>query len=430
MTNATRIAVIEAGRSVFELHPAWPALQGTATLDASASFHQLDANVKIFDLFGKAATRHVRNDATHSAQPDAQAITTSKKIDAIECEMSAEFSTGLSAAETRLATSSPLNDLRQTIEEAALLFGSGQSANARQLLTAAIKRGDSHAEEKLAWRMLLEIHEAEGDQLAFDQLALAYARRFETSPPPWQHADKIVAPSSSSKLPVVSFRGKLTAGSLPVLDQLLKLGCQHRRFRLEFISVSEADLAGCSALLRMLEIWCQEGCELCIHKGEALTEKIRVLIQSGRRDQNESGWRLLMEVLWLMQATEAYEAVCIDYSVTYEVSPPPPCSKQIASFDPDASLAEQGFMMPASIELPIDALLADIANYGQTHERIILNCAALHRIDFNAVMPLVSGLNQLADIKPVELRNTSFLVSVLTQLVGGKGKLTVLNRKT
>ena len=386
--------------------------------------------MKIFDLFGKTATSHVRNSAAHATQPDAQAITTSKKIDVIECEMSAEFSTGLSTPNTPIPASPHLSDLQQTIEEAALLFGSGQSAAAQQLLIAAIEAGGAHPEEKLAWRMLLELHEADGDQAAFDQRALAYARRFETSPPPWQHADKTADQSSNDKLPALSFRGKLTAGSLPVLEQLVKLGCQHRRFRLEFISVSEADLAGCSALLRMLEVWRQQGCEVCIHKGEALTDKVKDLIQTGQRDTDDSGWRLLMEALWLMQDTAAYEAVCIDYSITYEISPPPPCSILISSPEPKASPAEQLFMMPASIELPIDTLLAEIAAYGRYHERIVLNCLALLRVDFNAVTPLISSLNQLADIKPVELRDTSFLVSVLVQLVGGKGKLTILNRKT
>jgi ABC-type transporter Mla MlaB component len=387
-------------------------------------------NVKIFDLFGKTATRHVRHAAAHGTQPDAQAMTTSKKIDAIEYEMSTEFSTGLSVPDALSSASSSLNDLRQNIEEAALLFGSGQSAAAQNLLIATISGGGTHPEEKLAWRMLLELHEAEGDQSAFDQRALAYARRFETSPPPWQHADDIADQSSGAKLPALNFSGKLTASARPVLEQLFKLGCQHRRFCLEFISVSEADLAGCSALLRMLEGWRQQGCEVRIHKGEALAEKIQSLIQTGRQDHDDSGWRLLMEALWLMQSTAAYEAVCIDYSITYEVSPPPPCSILISSHDVNARPADQAFVMPASIQLPTETLLAEITAYARTHERIVLNCLALRRVDFNAVTPLINGLNQLADIKPVELRDTSFLVSVLVQLVGGTGKLPILNRKT
>lgn len=389
--------------------------------------------MKIFSLFGKTAVGHGRSTATHETQPDAQAITTSKKIDAIESEMSAEFNTGLSS---QLGSSShliPVTDLRQNIEEAAILFGNKQSATAQQLLIAAIDSGGSHPEEKLAWRLLLELHESEADQSAFEQRALAYAQRFETSPPPWQLPDLTAYPASEDRFPVLSFRGKLTAGCLPMLAQLFQLGCQYRRCHLTFFSVTEADLAGCTALLRTLDAWRQQSCDVRLRQGDVLTKKIRQLIVPGRRDPDDAAWRLLMESLWLMQATAAYEAVCIDYSITYEISPPPPPSLRsitLAPHESDADSSDQYFIMPVSIDIPVDTLLADIEAHGQTHERIVLNCRALRRVDFNAATPLMTSLNRLADIKPVELRETRFLVSVLLQLVGINSKLKIIHRKT
>lgn len=377
--------------------------------------------------------RHARSTAVHETQPDAQAITTSKKIDAIESEMAAEYSTGLSSQLAPSSHSTPLTDLRQNIEEAAILFGNKQSATAQQLLTAAIANGGTHPEEKLAWRLLLELHESEGDQSAFEQRALAYAQRFETSPPPWQLPDLTASQASEDKLPVLSFRGKLTAGCLPILDQLFQLGCQYRRCHLAFLSVTEADLAGCAALLRTLEAWRQQSCDIRLKQGDMLTEKIRHLIEPGRRDPDDAAWRLLMESLWLMQDTAAYETVCVDYSITYEISPPPPPSLRsvtLAPHEPGARSSDQDFIMPASIDIPVDVLLADIAAHGQTHERMVLNCRALRRVDFNAATPLMTSLNRLADIKPVELRDTSFLVSVLLQLVGVNSKLKIIHRKT
>lgn len=390
--------------------------------------------MKIFSLFGKTAVSHGRSTATHETQPDAQAVTTSKKIDAIESEMSAEFSTGLSSQLGSPFHSTDITDLRQNIEEAAILFANKQSSTAQQILTTAIANGGTHPEEKLAWRLLLELHESEGDQSAFEQRALAYAQRFETSPPPWQLPDLTASQASEDTLPVLSFRGKLTAGCLPMLEQLFTRGCQYRRCHLEFCSVTEADLAGCTALLRMLEAWRQQSCDIRLKQGETLTEKIRQLIEPGRRDPDDAVWRLLMETLWLMQATTAYEAVCFDYSITYEISPPPPPSLRsvtLASHEPDAAdSSDRDFIMPPSIDIPVDTLLADIAAHGQTHERMVLNCRALRRVDFNAATPLMTSLNRLADIKPVELRHTSFLVSVLLQLVGVNSKLKIIHRKT
>ena len=373
--------------------------------------------MKIFGFFGKTATRHVRNASAQALQPDVEALSTSKKIDEIECEMSAEFSTSLPSQSTESSLSAQATELRQTIEEASILFGSGQTAAARELLSVAITQPAPKSDEKLAWRMLLELHEAEGNQAAFEQHALAYAERFETSPPPWQCVETMAANASADKLPVLSFRGKLSSSSEPMLDHLFQMGCRHRRFRLEFINVSEVDLAGCRALLDTLSKWQAQACEVSLKHVDTLNEKIRGLIQPGRRDDDETGWRLLMELLWLIQDTNAYEATCIDYSITYEVSPPSPRSGQ-------------AFIMPATIEMPLSGLLAEINAHAQCHERIVLDCRDLRRVDFNAASPLLTDLNRLASIKPVELRHTSFLVSVLLRLVGGDGKLKIIHRKT
>jgi ABC-type transporter Mla MlaB component len=386
--------------------------------------------VKIFSLFGKTAIRHVRNTSTPPLQPDLQALDTSKKIDAIEYEMSAEFSSTLPPQSEASSSSGQASDLRQMIEEAAILFGSSQTTAARELLTAATAQTKGNPDEKLAWRMLLELHEFESDQVAFEQRALAYAQCFETSPPPWQCADTRSASIAANKLPSLSFRGKLSASSGPILKQLFQMGCQHRRFRLEFVNVSEVDLAGCSTLLHTLTAWQAQSCDVSLHNAHGLTEKIRGLIQSGRRDDDDSGWHLLMELLWIMQATTEYEMTCLDYSITYEVSPPSPRSIQTTFHDTKPGSSDQPFIMPATIETPIDNLLANIDLYAQSHDRMVLDCSGLRRVDFNAATPLLAGLNRLASIKTVELRHTSFLVSVLLQLVGGNGKLNIIHRKT
>ena len=386
--------------------------------------------MKIFSLFGKTATRHVRNTSAQVLQPDIQALDTSKKIDAIEFEMSAEFSTVFPHRSKTPSSLVQANDLRQTIEEAAILFGSGQTAAARELLTVAISQANDHPDENLAWRLLLELHEFDADQVAFEQRALAYAQRFETSPPPWQHANTLSTGATISKLPSLSFRGKLSGSSGPMLNHLFQMGCQHQRFRLEFINVSEVDLAGCSSLLHTLTLWQSQSCEVSVQNAHALTGKIRALIQPGRRDDDDAGWRLLMELLWLMQATTEYEAICLDYSITYEVSPPLPRSSQIPLQDPKPGSSSQAFIMPATIEMPVDHLLASIDTHAQSLDRMVLDCAGLRRVDFNAAAPLLAGLNRLASIKTVELRHTSFLVAVLLQLVGGNGKLNIIHRKT
>ena len=96
--------------------------------------------MKIFGLFGKkdGHQNKNKNSASQSAFPSQQAQETSKKIDAIESEMSAEFrkniSAGVSSVFLEEATIPTADSFPQLIEESAILFASGQIAAAKELL--------------------------------------------------------------------------------------------------------------------------------------------------------------------------------------------------------------------------------------------------------------------------------------------------------
>jgi len=132
-------------------------------------------------------------------------------------------------------------------------------------------------------------------------------------------------------------------------------------------------------LLRTLTSWESQGCEVSLRNADALVDKTRVLIQPGRRDDDDTAWRLLMALLWLMQATTDYESTCIDYCITYEVSPPSPQSRPAPLHHVKPDRSEQAFLMPAAIEIPVDALLAAINADAECHERLVLDCAGLRR---------------------------------------------------
>jgi len=76
-----------------------------------------------------------------------------------------------------------------------------------------------------------------------------------------------------------------------------------------------------------------------------------------------------MALLWLMQATTDYESTCIDYCITYEVSPPSPQSRPAPLHHVKPDRSEQAFLMPAAIEIPVDALLAATA---QVHNLVLV----------------------------------------------------------
>ena len=144
--------------------------------------------MKIFGLFGKKNVHHVRGASAATLQPGAEARDTSKKIDAIESEMSAEFGASLPGTAPAdffdYSVSTAAVMLPQIIEEAAILFANNQAAAAQSLLaeatSAKLSTTTPRSYEQIAWWMQFELAQLIGTQQQFEQLAIAYAHRFET----------------------------------------------------------------------------------------------------------------------------------------------------------------------------------------------------------------------------------------------------------
>ena len=371
--------------------------------------------------------RHVRK--PHKVI-DTEARNTSDKIDAIESELSAEFGiVRWLPPDTTAETGRDLPALSQCLDEAALLFTNEQIDAARDLLLRACAHHDNDEERRQAWWMLFELALEQNQPAFFDQLALDYANTFETSPPQWTSGTRS-PPVSGSAAPALTFRGKLTGNSLPALRQLQQAGARHQQFCLEFGAISDIDLSGCTWLLQVLAYWHQQNCKVSISGGDLLVAALKPLIATGRRDENDAGWRLLIELMRLMQRHEEHESLCIDYCITYEMSPPAGPQHDPARVNSSTQTGSAAsFLLPARIMLPVDDLLWQIQQYAQSSDVILLDCARLVRVDLSAAAPWLQGLHRAAAGKPVECRNMGFLVARLLTLVGGNRQLHIIHRK-
>lgn len=194
---------------------------------------------------------------------------------------------------------------------------------------------------------------------------------------------------------------------------------------MEFNAVADVDHEGCVALLAILDEWRTENREVMITGAAGLIDKLRSLIQTGRRDADEAAWLLLIELHRLLNDQAAHEEVCIDYCITYEISPPP-----FVAPTGSIQIAESAnFLMPALVNAPIAPLLQRISRYAENRPTIVLDSAHLGWIDFIVSATWLTDPERLASDKLVELRNTNFLMSVLLKLVGTKGRLLIITRK-
>lgn len=322
------------------------------------------------------------------------------------------------------------------IEEAAIMYANGQAALVEQLLRSAIDEDLLGNAIEEVWLMLFDLYQVGGKQQEFEQLSIAYASRFETSPPAWIASAKQDAPQvPAGSIPAISFAGLLDSGSRKNVDRVAKLAETHRALRLDFMRVTAVDAEGCGQLLKLLQRLQKSGHELVLVGAPELAEKIRAIIEVGRRDDTDDAWLLQLEILRLLNREKEFEEASIDYCVTFEVSPPAFVSPQgkvtTAAPEPQRQpLPAEGFMMPPVVEGRIDSLIVSIATYSDEHNPAILDCSRLERVDFNAAGRLLTGLAPFCGVgRTLEFHYVNHLVAALFNTIGLKDIARIVPRK-
>ena len=373
--------------------------------------------MKFLDLFGKSSPRPVKNVRTSVTPADDNRLATTRKIDAIESEISAELEVHAQAADH----GAPAQLLEQRIAEASILYASRQPRAAESLLLEAVAQASGEPRETIAWMMLLELADFEADQRRFEETSLRYAERFETSPPQWRVRS---AGTVAGQDPALAFRGKLLASSGPALAQFEQMAQPSPRFMLDLRGVTEIDHAGSAALLALFRRWEVQGKQVAIAPAPQLLTLLRSAASKRSEDNDDSAWRLLIELLRMSGDERAYEDACLDYSIAFELSPPAPlgCLSALTQNTPNLSL-------PVEIVTPVDALITSLRAAAEGINTIVLDGRHLRLVEFNAAAALLEGITGLAKGKTVEWFDMPYLVSTLLQLVGGDGRFKFNNRQ-
>ena len=386
--------------------------------------------MKIFALFKKPELKHSQGKITTRSTLHSQSEDTFKKIDAIECEMSAEFDASFSLAQQHSAQQQAQqlaedNSFPHQIEEAAVLYASGQEQAAKVLLQhLTTQETTSRFQEQLVWWMLFDLLQIQLAHQEFEQLSVQYAVRFETSPPQWTppHANKKTDQALSAR---VHFRGKLSSENHAGFDPCRKINATHKKIEFALDGISEIDDSGCETLLNFLLQWQAQACAIILIGADNLIKQLHAAVKSTPPLACHSTWLLLIEVIRLLNDEFEYEEVCMSYSLTFEVSPPP----YVAPVGNLIPVSTVEFLLPSIIEMPLQALIENITRHAQNQATLLLDCSALVRVSFQAAAPFVEALSALGTHKTVELRNANFLVSVLLKLIGSNSQLSIFTHR-
>jgi ABC-type transporter Mla MlaB component len=389
---------------------------------ARATAAKIDAieSAMAFDIFnepepawGSAARRPARTDAQIAleARGAAHAPDTLPALELATTELLADDAVPDAASAPQVAP---------VVEEIAILFANDQLQVAEQMLVDSL--ADVGQFDRTVWWMLFDLYQVSGAKDAFDNVAIDYASRFETSPPAWNplpHAgsDKTIA----GLTPTEAFGPLLDETIAPQLQRLLELAAGSPATRLEFGGVKDVTPDGCARLLAALSVLRGGGRELIVAGAAELAETVRATIAIGQRDASEAPWLLLLELLQLLNREKDFEETAMDYCVTYELSPP--------SFEAPANVANAAgarapsrsdrFLLPALVDGAAARLFDAIDAYAEQYQPLVLDCSRLARVDYNAAGALLKRLRALAAAgKIIELRDVNHLVVALFRLMG------------
>lgn len=314
------------------------------------------------------------------------------------------------------------------LENAALLFASGQTKAARDLLEQGVQTDPEAKASPLAWLALFDLQQRTDDRAAFDKLALLFVVQFERSPPPWEEGGKRPAHEVKSAGGYAVLTGKLTAASAPQLDSVRKqMAKPGQHTRLDLAQVQGLDDSGARLLAETLAEARRKRCTLKLERYEKIQHALDILVRRGR-DAGEGSWLLSLEFLQFESKQEAFDDRAIEFAVAFEQSPPSwepppvPASAAASSAAPPAAAEE----LPANTVAwtgamtgPSSPAMSRIMESAFAQPVVILDLEHVDRVDFVCAGALLNTINRVEQQrKAVQIHGASPIVRALLLLIG------------
>jgi anti-anti-sigma regulatory factor len=323
------------------------------------------------------------------------------------------------------------------LENAALLYASGQAQPARELLAQGVLEDHDAKNSPLAWLALFDLQQRANDRAAFEQLALQYVVQFERSPPAWEEgAPAPVMAQKSTAGGYAQLTGKLTSASAPQIESLRKtMSRPGLQVRLDLAQVAGFDDAGARLLADALAEARKLHCQLTLQRPEKLRSALDILVRRGR-DAGEGAWLLSLELLQFEHKPDAFDDRAIVYAVAFEQSPPsweppPEAAVEAPTIDAAEGAIDDGNVersVGAGVELVVwsgvmtgsaTKQMAMISEYAHGHPVVPIDMSAVERVDFVCAGSLFNAVSRVeSQRKAVQIVGASPIIRALLLLIG------------
>ena len=320
------------------------------------------------------------------------------------------------------------------LEQAALLYAEGKSADARRALEAALTAGKMpQAAAHQAWLLLFDLLENLGEAEAFEAVAIDFAVAFETSPPAFSNRSGQSDPMlDTGGGQYYALNGVLDAAIASQLERLAEIALHSKVMRIEFGKIKAVAAPGCMLLLEQLHAFKKARVELVFSSIDHLAGLLSGAIETGRRSDPQVFWLLLLELQQFRGQQEVFEETALNYCITYEVSPPQWVAPAHLARSSAATAGAASASTPAGTPLPQDAYylkgtlqsgtdprFAAITGYAANRRLVVIDMFDLRRMEPAAASEFINVLSALyVQNKELELRNPSPLIATLLISMG------------
>ncbi len=304
---------------------------------------------------------------------------------------------------------------QSAVDEAAILYASGQAEMAESLLKDVLASGD-----RRAWHMLFDLYGVQSREKEFEQLALDYALRFETSPPVWQKAtDNAAAKPQQAQTASLELPGLLDKKAAATLREGVAATDKKAVVRIDFSHIAMVDESGADECAQILSAARKAKRKLQVSGVDTLTALLQDLNRATH--SRAAHWLLLLELYQTLGQQENFEDLAVDYAVRFEVSPPSWSEVQAAEVVQAAPAAprDDALVLTGEITPANDSALQQVGGYAATHSEVLVDLTQVTRVDYGSVSQFISVLMQcLGSGKTITLRGHNALIHELFRVMG------------
>ena len=323
------------------------------------------------------------------------------------------------------------------LENAALLYASGQKEPACALLEQGVQTDHDAKMSPLAWLALFDLLQRANDRAGFDRMALLFVVQFERTAPAWEEGLTTTAGPKVVAGGFIPVTGKLSAASVPQVEGLKRaIEKKVPHARLDLASVTGFDDVGARLLADALAYARKHRFALTLQRPEKLRGAVDAVVKRGK-DGGEGAWLLSLELLQFEHKQEFFDDRAIEYAIAFEQSPPswePPPVPESAAVVADAAPADRpddgttvGQLGDDVDRLALSGVLAGSSNmqlakialFAQSRSVVPIDMTAVDRIDFVCAGSLLNAINRVeSQRKAVQIAGASPIIRALLLLIG------------